>query len=129
MGDLLTAAALILTAISIIYGQWIDDINSVLNLEVSSHKADNRKKHSTAKNVLLNKAMPLLIVAILFTLVYLPNVIEILREVFNIKFKKQTYDAIKATFILIELFQIILLCSITKLFFKTIMKVKKLRPD
>jgi len=81
MSDLLSAASLILAVVGILYGLWYPEIQKVLEKEVPKHVEDRGFIHREISSTLLSRSLPLAFLAILISLIFLPDTIKYLLEI------------------------------------------------
>ena len=106
MSDLLSAASLLLTALTIIYGLWYPQMVTVLDITPPDHREDRIKPYREVHQVIKTRAVPLLVISGLLTLVFLPDswrlVCLSLRDFSSRRFASvQDYDAIATSFVLV----------------------------
>jgi len=83
MGDILSAASLLLTIVTVLYALWYQELMSALEIEVPTHREDRPAPLSRINSILYSRAVPLFVSSILVSVVFIPDVINILREVFR----------------------------------------------
>jgi hypothetical protein len=106
MSDLLSAASLLLTALTIIYGLWYPRMVEVLEIVPPTHKEDRIKPHQQVRHAIRTRALPLLVISGILTLVFLPDswrlVCLSLRNFSSRGFASaRDYDAIATSFIIV----------------------------
>ena len=79
MSDKLSAASLLLTAIAIVYSLWYPEMAAILKLVPQPHKADNRQAHANVGNAIATRAVPLLAISLLLTMIFVPDSIRVVR--------------------------------------------------
>jgi hypothetical protein len=79
MSDTLAAASLLLTAIAVIYSLWYPEMTSMLKLVPQIHKADNRHAHTQVGSAIGTRAIPLLAISLILTLIFAPDSIDIVK--------------------------------------------------
>src|SRR5438874_1732771 len=77
MGDLLSAASLLLAVVAVIYGFWYPEITAALKITPALHKEDRAKDYERVRYLLKTRAIPLLFVSGLLTLVFVPDTLRI----------------------------------------------------
>lgn len=80
-GDLLSAASLLTTVISLLYATWYAEIKDARNTQIPLHDRDPVKK--LVRAVLWLRAGPLLTAAVLLTVILAPTFVGVLRYDWN----------------------------------------------
>jgi hypothetical protein len=80
MTDLLSAASLLLTALTIIYGLWYPQMVEVLKIIPPTHKADRTKPYREVCHVIRTRALPLFVISGLLTFIFVPDASRIVRS-------------------------------------------------
>jgi hypothetical protein len=115
MGDLLSAASLLLTVVGVIYSLWYQEISQAIDsapqLPPPDHREDRAEPRKKLRAVLRTKALPLSVASICIALVFLPPsvalVFQFVHEYHQVGFSIfLKYDAITVSFILVELFSL-----------------------
>ena len=106
MSDLLAASSLLATVIAILFSLWYPELTSALALVAAPKKEDNVAKRQHVHAVLLSKAIPLMIFAVLVALVFIPDCIKILLEAGSQFLRYGTaaihnYDSVRTAFLLV----------------------------
>lgn len=83
MGDILSAASLLLTIVTVLYALWYPELNEGLKIEIPPHKEDRPGPLSKINSVIYSRALPLFMSSMLVSLVFVPDVINILKEVYE----------------------------------------------
>jgi len=117
MNDLLAAASLLLTVVSVLYGLWYEEISKAIEnarkLPPASLVEDRVAPLKKMRATLYSRAIPLAIASICVALVFLPPSVTIMFH-FAHRFCQlglsifMKYDAIVASFVLVELFALFL---------------------
>lgn len=130
--NLLTAASILLAVITALYGLFFPSIKSVLDIEPKKHKADNKQDFINSKEIAKSKYLPLLLGAVIVTLIYLPELYrQIKGSLIILKtngIKNISYDTLTASFITVCLFMISITIIIIVSGFKLNKKIKDLNP-
>jgi hypothetical protein len=107
-GDLLSAASLLLTVVSILYGLWYPEIIKAIETEVPSHPQNRVKPHKEVSAVLWYKAIPLAIIAAPFGLIFLPDAVAVVCRAIRILISSGEggYDAVETAFCVVVLFSL-----------------------
>lgn len=134
MGDILSSISLLLTIITVLYGQWYSDINKACKIKGEDFKTDNGLCYEEVGNVLFKKVLPLFIASLLINAVILPDVLKILIDVFKIliNHKKniiQYYDVVRASYLLVWLFALGILIYVSVSLIKLCLKRYELKPQ
>jgi hypothetical protein len=103
MSDLLAAASLLLTAAGVIYGTWYAEIVAAIGAEIPVHAANRGPVGLKVGAVLRGKAMPLALIAVILTVVFLPDALRITGRGLNILKTEGLkafcqYDAVETAF-------------------------------
>jgi hypothetical protein len=106
MADLLSAASLLLTALTIIYGLWYPKMMEMLDIVPPTHKADRIKPHREVCRSIRTRAIPLLVISGLLTLIFIPDALRLaFLSVQNVKIKglasAYDYNAIATSFVMV----------------------------
>lgn len=83
MSDLLSAATLLLTVLTILYGLWYGEITKALEIKIESDPRDRTRTYQTLRSVLYNRAVPLMLAAWFLTLIFAPDTISIMNATFR----------------------------------------------
>ena len=108
MEQLLTSASVILAAITFLFSAWSSQIEEMRDLSTDDHYANLRSEHQKLKKTLFSKAIPLSIVSSIMTLIFLPEVIDVLKITYltvinsSLWTSCKYYDANRAVLIFIE---------------------------
>jgi len=78
MADLLSAATLLLTVLTILYGLWYDEITKALDTRIESDPRDRSRSYHMLRSVLYNRAIPLTLAAWFLTVTFAPDTISII---------------------------------------------------
>jgi len=97
MGDLLSAASLLLTALTILYSLWYGEINGATSSDVEQFAANRHTAHRDARAVFLFKALPLSLAATALFVATLPPAIASIQR--PIASTLSTYDAVSTIFV------------------------------
>ncbi len=106
MTDLLSAASLLLTALTIIYGLSYPKMVEMLETIPPTHREDRIKPHNEVRRVITTRAVPLLVISGLLTLVFVPDALRLVcSSIHNFGVKKiasvRDYDAVAMSFVLV----------------------------
>jgi hypothetical protein len=112
MSDLLSAASLLMTVIAILYSLWYPELTRTLEIKPAKYKEDNVGPMKQVQNIWLAKALPLSIMALIVTLVFMPDAIRICFESYNEWSSKGntaiSYDAVRTAYVVVFIFSLIL---------------------
>lgn len=97
MADLLSAASLLLTVLTILYSLWHPDISTASGLPVDHFAANRHVVYRRARSVFFSKALPLCLATGVLFAAALPQAIVILRRPIARSFA--TYDAVSTIFV------------------------------
>ena len=123
MSDLLSAASLLMAVIAILYSLWYPELTKVLEIKPAKYKDDNVGPMKQVQRVLLAKALPLSLMALIVALVFLPDAIKICVEAYNGCATKgcaaiKSYDAVRTAYVLVFTFSLVLAFYVFTLSFK-----------
>ncbi len=109
MGDLLSAASLLLAVVGILYGLWYGEIEFALGIKPSQHSQDNMAKLGTVSSTLAKRAVPLAIAASLVSMIFLPDAIRLILLSSNNYLTKgpsafKDYGAVETAFCVVIIF-------------------------
>lgn len=91
--DLLAAASLLLTALGVVYGTWYPEIVGALAETIPDHRPNRAPVRMKVKSVFVGKALPLVVTAILLTILFLPDAVAIVASGLG-QFTKLGIDAL-----------------------------------
>src|SRR5207244_5933951 len=108
-GDLLAAASLILTVLTVLYSVWYPGALEALDLNLPEHYEDALPMLSDIRAVLRRQIIPLVMAATLATAIFLPKAIGVLRGTVDDLSDRglhafSDYDPIKATLVFVVAF-------------------------
>lgn len=111
MGDLLSAASLLLAVVAVLYGLWYPELMAALAIKVPPHKEDRDEPHRRVSSSLFGRAVPLAAGSSVLALVFLPDAISILLiSARNLGVDGlsalRRYDAVRTSFCLVVTFAI-----------------------
>ena len=113
MGDLLAAASLLATVVTILYSLWYPELTKTLDIKPARFHDDNVLLHREVTRKLFGKAIPLCLLAIAVALVFLPDAWKICSETlggyradgFD---QLKRYDAIRTAIVLVVVISFLL---------------------
>lgn len=109
MDEVLPSASLILAVIALLFNSWKDEIQEARDLSVGLHYIDAEKDHKKVKEALWRRAFPLASSASIMVLIFLPEIVRIVTNSFEIIQSEgfidslNNYSAKAATFIFVFL--------------------------
>lgn len=113
MSDLLSAASLLMAVIAILYSLWYPELAKALEIKPAKYTADNIAAMKQVQRVLLSKAIPLSMMALIVAIVFAPDAIKICLEIYTefaasgcTAIKK--YDAVRTAYVLVFIFSVVL---------------------
>lgn len=111
MSDLLSAASLLLAVASVLFGLWYTEISSALT--VSTPTGDRTKVRRQIRNALYGRALPLTVVTVSISLVFLPDAVIIMKNsadtIIQHRFESwRFYNAVWAAFCLVAILLLLL---------------------
>jgi hypothetical protein len=111
MGDLLSAASLLLAVVGIFFGLWYGEISEALFASVPRHKEDRTATRQRVRAALLGRALPIALAAVPSALIFIPDGVAIIAH--SVKLMSadviialKAYDAVRTAFV----FVVLLLC-------------------
>jgi hypothetical protein len=111
MGDLLSAASLLMTVIAILYSLWHNDLEAGLKI-YPGRPADNRPSERKIFALITTKAFPLAAMAWATSLVFMPQAISLsissIRHWADLHGDGYRYNAVSTAFCLVVVFSLIL---------------------
>lgn len=132
MGDILSAASLLLAILTALYGFYYPSIKEVIDSKVDTEPKNNREKYDKSKIVWKTKLLPLLLTSVALTVIFIPEFLEIIKSSISVIFGKQIsskkYDTVKASYLAVTIFIIVLTGNIIVASIKLQKKIKKLKP-
>jgi hypothetical protein len=104
MADLLAAASLLLTVITILYSLWYPEISDALKLPIDEHPLNNEESHRKCRALLVWKIIPLSIVATALVFINLPDAWQIASgaAVHFHTVPPVSYSAVRTAFVVVE---------------------------
>ena len=114
-GDLLSAATLLATIVSLLYTTWYSEINKARNTQIPLHGRPPIIK--AVRTTLWTRAVPLIAAAVLLTAILAPTFVDALRNDWHLLTGKSVhwhYDPVQACFIgvfVVMLFLVVLTVS------------------
>ena len=112
MSDLLSASSLLMAIAAILFSLWYADISRALEIEAKNYSEDNAAAKKTVTAILFSKALPVAIMSIAVTLIFLPDAIKITKQSFTIyatnNFDLIQYDAVRTAYCFVTLLSAVL---------------------
>jgi hypothetical protein len=99
MGDLLSAASLLLTVLTILYSLWLPEITEAANVPVNEFPENRKEVHRASRMVFLTKALTLCVSALVLIAAMAPPAIAIMNR--PIARTIETYDAVATIFVFV----------------------------
>lgn len=127
-GDLLGAATLLTTVISLLYSTWYSEINDARGTQIPLH--DRRPVIRTVRATLWSRAAPLLAAAVLLTAILAPTFFDVLRYDWHTltgHVAHWHYDPVQACFIGVFVVMAFLVALTTSATWRLTRVLKKLR--
>jgi len=134
MGDLLSAAGLIVGVIGILYGVWFPEIANAQAINVSGRNPmDSKAERDKLSLALWGRAAPLAVAAWLLSLVLAADVVAIVGESLQAIAGRGSntgwdYDAVRACLVLVEVFAVAIALNLTAASVGLYQTKKKLTP-
>lgn len=83
MGDILSAASLLLAIVTVLYALWYQELTSALQTEIPEHIEEYPRPLATLKKVFFSRAIPLFLSSATVSFVFLPDAITIIMQAAN----------------------------------------------
>lgn len=94
MSDLLSASSLLMAIAAILFSLWYADISKALETVPKTHSEDNVAARKSVTGILFGKALPVALMALAVSLIFLPDAIKLTRESF-LYYAQSGYAALK----------------------------------
>jgi len=103
MGDLLSAASLLLTVLTVLYSLWLPEITAASNSVVDPHPENRTEAYRASRSVFLSKALMLCLAAFALIATMTPPAIAIMYRPMYHPFadKLDSYDAVATIFVVV----------------------------
>jgi hypothetical protein len=104
MTDLLAAASLLLTVVTILYSLWYPEVSEALKLPIDPHPLNNKDAHSKCRGLLIGKVIPLAIVATALSVINFPDAWQIVTDA-AAQLRRPVragYSAVRTAFVVVE---------------------------
>jgi hypothetical protein len=104
MADLLAAASLLLTVITILYSLWYPEISDALKLPIDEYPLNNEDAYRKCRALLIWKIIPLSIVATALVFINFPDARRIASDAV-VHFRTSrlfSYSAVRTAFVVVE---------------------------
>lgn len=92
MGDLLSAASLLMAISAILFSLWYGEISKTLEIKPKQYKEDNETALATTKSTIYYRALPILITSIGITLIFTPDAIGIARDTISTHLSNKKFE-------------------------------------
>jgi len=133
MSDILSAISLLLAIETALFGFIYTDVKKSLELEPNKYPEDDKLNFSFARNTLVSKLRPLLIISIIIPLLFVPEAIKIIKETiittklyfFEIEYYSTSYSVV----LFINFCLFVLTFYLMKLFYGLRKVIKSINPD
>jgi hypothetical protein len=134
MGDKLSAASLLLTAVAIIYSLWYPDISRALKIVPKPHKPDNRADFKEVGRLFLTRSLPLFLISVALAAIFAPDSVAIVRDTLGILANPDLrahsrYDAVPACFLAVSALILFLTAHLAVLGIQLVALRRRLNPD
>jgi hypothetical protein len=105
MADLLAAASLLLTVVTILYSIWYPEVSEALKLPIDPHPLNNKDAHAKCRALFRWKVFPLAIVATALCFVNFPNALQIVTDGVAQLHRpvRAGYSAVRTAFVVVEM--------------------------
>lgn len=101
-GDLLSAASLLATVLSLLYSTWYGDINSARKSKIPLQPDDRASVIDVVRTARRSRAVPLLVAAVLLTAALAPTTLEVVQDTWHVWLTTPShshYDPVQACFV------------------------------
>ncbi|ELK6657404.1 MULTISPECIES: hypothetical protein [Citrobacter] len=131
MSDLLSASSLLMAIAAILFSLWYSEITKALDIIPKRYKEDNVAARATVSGVLLSKALPVALMALIIAAIFLPDTINLIGESLNTLYELgggaiKRYNAVKTAYCFVSLLSLTLALYMWVLVVKLFMLRKKL---
>lgn len=133
MGDLLSAASLLLAVVGVLYGLWYPELMAALAVKMPQHKEDRVAPHRRVSSTLLSRAVPLALGFSVLALVFLPDALAIL--IISLRHFRDEgvaalhrYDPVRTSFCLVVAFALSLAAHVVWLVIRLVKLRRRLNP-
>lgn len=128
MSDILSAASLLLTIITVLYALWYIELIEGIKIEIPPHKEDRPEPLSKISEVIYSRALPLFIASVSISVVFMPDVIKILKEVYEAWVQNDgaisNYSSVKTAICIVVIFSIFISLHVGSMLIK-MLKIKR----
>lgn len=131
MSDLLSASSLLMAIAAILFSLWYSEITKALDIIPKRYKEDNVAARATVSGVLLSKALPVALMALIIAAIFLPDTINLIGESLNTLCELgggaiKRYNAVKTAYCFVSLLSLTLALYMWVLVVQLFMLRKKL---
>lgn len=130
MGELLSAASLLLTIVTVLYALWYPEIVEGLNIKIPKHEEDWPGPSKKIETLIRSKVIPLFVSSMLVSIVFIPDAISIIKEAYWVWMHAENpaskYSSVKTAFTLVVLFSVYLWLQVSSILIKLISKKRKM---
>ena len=132
MADLLAAASLLLTVVTILYSLWHPEIQRALETPIKDKGANRKGDYENCRRVFLSKALPLAFAAAALLIINLPDALALAKHAAAQLFVKSQaraeYSAVSASFLGVILVLVLLFTHTLVTCVALGLRVRKLDP-
>lgn len=130
MSDLLAAASLLLTVVTILYSLWYPEITAAIGRKADIHAANRTSAYKESRAVLIWKTIPLSVVATLLCAINIPDAFDIIcYSLAQLHTEAHArYDAVKTIFVVVTILLLFLAIHTIVAAIKLGLNVRKLNP-
>ncbi len=104
MGDVLSAASLLLTIVTVLYALWYPELLKAISVKIPDHFEDRAAPLFEVKKVLFSRAVPLFLSSFIVSLIFVPDALNIIKEILHAE--KVIYSSVKTAICVVVLFSI-----------------------
>lgn len=113
MGDLLSAASLLLAVVGIFFGLWYGEISEAIGLSIPPHMEDRVLIRNRVRSALYGKALPIVLTSVPSALIFFPDGVSVVRHSISrasidLPAAVASYDAVRTAFCFVVLLLAIL---------------------
>ncbi len=128
MGDILSAASLLLTIVTVLYALWYPELSEAIKTEVPIHSQDRPGPLAYVKKILWSRAVPLFFSSLVVSIIFIPDAINIVNEVFHLyKRNIYKYNSVKTAICVVVVFSVGITFHLANVLWKIVKKYSKLK--
>lgn len=112
MGDLLSAASLLLAVLGMLYSLWYPEIQKALDLKLPKFEEDRVEPYKVILETFWTRSLPLAALALVDSLIFMPDTIKVMYKIYtqvmtsNASIFFRDYDSVGIAFCAVEIITI-----------------------